>query len=100
MMSDSELLLVWHCIKVDVTYFLRFGDFTTVLLFLGNEEIIESPRAVFGPSISELQERSIETYRERDLTLPNPWTLLNMIAAFIPSSTLSNSVLNPNFRSS
>jgi hypothetical protein len=56
-MSDSELLLVWHCIKVDVTYFLRFGDFTTIFLFLGNEEIIEGPRAVFSPSISGLQER-------------------------------------------
>jgi hypothetical protein len=40
------------------------------------------------------------TYRAKDLIFPNPWTLLNMIADFIASSTLSNSVENPNLRSS
>ena len=40
------------------------------------------------------------TYRAKDLIFPNPWTLLNMIADLIASSTLSNSVENPNLSNS
>jgi len=41
-----------------------------------------------------------KTHKAKDLIFPNPWTLLNMMADFIASSTLSNSVENPNLSSS